>query len=136
MKRYLSGLVLLFLFIPSVVWAQRGTRLYDVKSETKVTGTVEDVQQFTGRHGWAGVHLTLKTDAGTVDVHAGPAAYLEKQQFSFAKGDSIEVVGSQIKQDGKDVMLAREITKDGKTLSLRNKNGLPLWSGGARRANY
>jgi hypothetical protein len=35
---------------------------------------------------------------------------------------------------GKEVVFAREITKDGKTLVLRNAQGVPEWSGG-RRSN-
>ncbi len=131
--RYVVSLMILSLIgVMPLLWAQGrmggGRRLYDVKSEVKVAGSVEEVQQFTGRRGWSGTHLVLRTDSGTLDVHVGPTAYIEKQQFSFAKGDSIEVLGSQIKLSGKDTLLAREITKDGKKLTLRDQNGFPLWS--------
>jgi DNA/RNA endonuclease YhcR with UshA esterase domain len=110
-------------------------RRYDPKTEITVKGTVEDVQQYTGRHGMTGVHLILKTDSSTLDVHVGPSAYISQQHFSFAKGDSIEVVGSKITLRGTETLLAREITKDGKTLVLRDAQGIPQWAGGPRMMN-
>jgi hypothetical protein len=35
----------------------------------------------------------------------------------------------------KEALLGREITKDGKTLVLRNAQGIPQWSRGPRRGN-
>ena len=107
---------------------------YDPKTEVTVKGTVEDVQQQQGMHGWMGTHLLLKTDSGTLNVHVGPSAYIAKNQFSFAKGDVLEVVGAEVAIQGKDALLAREIVKDGKTLVLRNAQGIPQWSGGQRRS--
>jgi hypothetical protein len=77
----------------------------------------------------------LKTDSETLDVHVGPSSYIAGQQFSFAKGDQIEVLGSRVTLGGKPVLLARTITKDGKTLVLRDEQGFPQWSGGRRSPN-
>ena len=108
----------------------KGMRNYDPKTEVTVQGTIEDVQQQSGKTGWSGTHLLLKTDAATLDVHVGPSSYISKKQFTFAKGDTIEVVGSKVAISGKEALLAREITKNGKTLVLRNAEGIPEWSGG------
>jgi hypothetical protein len=110
----------------------KGMRNYDPKTEVTVQGAIEDVQQQSGKTGWSGTHLMLKTDGATLDVHVGPSSYIAKKQFTFAKGDTIEVVGSKVTISGKEVLLAREITKDGKTLVLRNAEGIPEWSGGRR----
>jgi hypothetical protein len=37
----------------------------------------------------------------------------------------VEVPGWNVKMQGKDVLLAREIKKDGKTLVLRDVQGVP-----------
>ncbi len=103
---------------------------YDPKTETTISGIVDDVQQHAGHHGWTGIHLMVKTDTGTVEVHVGPSAYISQQKFSFAKGDQVQVLGSLVKLNNADALLAREITKDGKTLTLRNAQGIPQWSGG------
>jgi DNA/RNA endonuclease YhcR with UshA esterase domain len=105
-------------------------RRYDPKTEITVKGTVEDVQQYTGRGGRTGLHLILKTESSTLDVHVGPSAYISQQQFSFAKGDSIEVVGSKTTIRGTEALIARQITKDGKTLVLRDAQGIPQWARG------
>jgi DNA/RNA endonuclease YhcR with UshA esterase domain len=107
-------------------------RNYDPKTEVTVKGTVEDVQEIAGRNGRTGTHLLLKTDSGTLPVHVGPSAYILKNQFSFSKGDEISVLGSKVTIAGKETLLAREITKDGKTLVLRNAQGIPEWAGGPR----
>jgi hypothetical protein len=112
-----------------------GTSMYDPKTEVTVKGTIEDVQQLTGRRGWSGTHLALKTDAATFDVHVGPSAYIDQQNFTFAKGDMIEVVGSKVTIADKEALIAREITKEGKTLVLRDAQGIPQWSRGRRRGN-
>ena len=56
--------------------AQRGTRNYDPTTETTVKGTVEEVKQVAGQHGWNGTHLMLKTKAGLLEVHVGPSSYV------------------------------------------------------------
>ena len=82
-----------------------------------------------------GTHLLLKTDSGTLEVHVGPSGYITEKQFSFAKGDAIEVIGSKVMIQDKDALIAREIIKDGKTLVLRNAQGIPQWSGSQWRSN-
>jgi hypothetical protein len=106
----------------------RGARNYNPATEVTVKGAVEEVTQTTGRRGWAGIHLTLKTDEGAYDVHVGPASYISAQQFAFAKGESVEVIGSKTAVGGKEVLIARQITRDGKTLTLRDEQGFPKWS--------
>jgi hypothetical protein len=132
-KRYFHLLVVLLLVtFTSIVWAQRGRGTgmprYNPKTETTLSGTIEDLQLQTGRYRGTGTHVILKTDSGTMEVHVGPTTYIEKQQFLLAKGDHIEVLGSQVKIGGKDAFLARQITKEGKKLVLRDQNGVPLWS--------
>ena len=113
---------------------QGAGRMYDPATETTVKGTVEEVKQVSGaRGGPDGAHLILKTDKETLEVHLGPTTFLEKEKFTFAKGDQIEVTGSKVKIGAADALLAREVKKGDKTLTLRNAQGVPAWSGGRRR---
>ncbi len=111
----------------------KGVPMYNTATETTVTGTVEAVNQVAGRKGMAGTHLTLKTERETLDVHAGPSWFLAEKQMEFAKGDSIEVTGSRAKIGETETLIAREIKKGDKTLTLRNAQGIPVWSRGRRR---
>lgn len=103
---------------------------YNTATETTVTGTVQAVQQHPGQRGGMGVHLLLKTKDSTLDVHVGPSWYLDKQEMKLAEGDTVEITGSMLKTN--DGILAKEIKKGDKTLSLRNAAGRPLWAGPKR----
>jgi hypothetical protein len=101
---------------------------YDVSSEATITGTVQDVlQPHMGQ--MMGTHLVVKTATETIEVHVGPSSFVTKEGFAFAKGDSVQVLGSKVTIDGKEALISRELTKDGKTLTLRDKTGQPLWAG-------
>jgi hypothetical protein len=107
-------------------------RTYDPATEITVIGLVQDIQQYTRGNGRGGTHLTLKTASGMLDVHLGPTRFLAKQDITFAKGDQLEVTGSKIHDDGGEAVVARVVKKGGKTLTLRDSAGIPLWSGGRR----
>ena len=107
---------------------RRGQPRYDPATEATVTGIVQEVKQVSGSMGWGGTHLILDTDAGAFDVHVGPSAFLAEKGFSFAKGDRIEVTGSKVKYEAADALIAREVKKGDKVLTLRNAKGFPVWS--------
>lgn len=112
-------------------WSQgRAMRspLYDTKTETTLTGVVQAVKEVPGPGRSTGTHLIVKGDSETLTVHVGPSWYLKKNSYSFSKGDRVEVTGSKVKYQGKEVVIARQIKKDGHTWTLRNEQGLPLWS--------
>jgi len=101
---------------------------YEVSTEATITGTVEDVLQ-PQRGRMMGTHLVVKTSAETIEVHVGPSNFVSGKGFTFAKGDSVQVVGSKVTIEGKEALIAREVTRDGKTLTLRDETGRPLWAG-------
>ena len=126
----------------SLVVAQAGpgaaSPMYDVKTETTITGTVQSVDTVTGaggrgRHALGGTHLMVKTDKEMLAVHVGPTAYLTEKQITLAKGDSLEILGSRVAMDNESVVIARQIQKGDKTFMLRDASGRPLWSGHGRK---
>ncbi len=123
--------------VPALIQNRRGQGKgmpkYDPASEMTLKGVVEEVKQIPSPMGWEGTHLIVKADKETMEVHIGPSFYLKEQNFSFAKGDSVEVIGSKVKYEGADVVLAREVRKGDKTLNLRNGQGIPLWSNSRRK---
>ena len=137
MKRLTMAVLFFALFglVLTVMAQGPGTRgmgfgPYNTATETTVTGTVQAVQQHPGQRGGMGVHLLLKTKDSTLDVHVGPSWYLDKQEMKLAEGDTVEITGSMLKTN--DGILAKEIKKGDKTLSLRNAAGRPLWAGPKR----
>lgn len=115
--------------------------MYDTSTVMTVKGTVQEVQQNAMQSGQMGqmnrmnhmgTHLILKGDAATYTVLVGPSSYVKAQGFDFSKGDEIEVTGSKIKYGDGDALIAREIKKGSKILTLRNEKGIPEWSMGRR----
>jgi len=111
----------------------KGTRIYDPKTETTITGVIQEVKELPGPGRSTGTHLIVKAGTEVVDIHVGPTWYLKQQKYAFAKGDSIEVIGSKVKYEGADVIVARQIKKGDNTWRLRDKQGIPLWSRGRSR---
>ena len=105
-----------------------GCPMYDPKAEATITGTIQEVKEVPGLGRGMGTHLTIKAGNDPYDVHVGPTWYLTQEKFAFAKGDQVEVIGSRVKYQGADVVIARQIKKDGGTLTLRDSQGVPLWS--------
>ena len=107
---------------------QMGMPRYDPATELTLPGTITKVETHVGRMGWNGTHVVVRFDAETLTVHVGPSNYLAQQEFSFAVGEQVQVTGSRIKLEGEDVLIAREIKKGDKVLTLRNSEGIPAWS--------
>jgi hypothetical protein len=108
-------------------------KAYDVKTVETVAGTVVRLEQITPMHGMsAGVHMILKTDAGELSVHLGPAWYIERQDVKLEAGDAVEVKGARATALGKPTLIAAEVKKGDEVLQLRNNAGVPVWSGWRR----
>lgn len=112
--------------------AQQGPR-YDPKTEVTVNGTVEDAKEIPSQgKGAAGMHALVKTASGVFDVRLGPAEFWKRHGFELAKGDSIEVTGSKMKSGESEILIAREVKKGDRTVTLRDSSGVPVWSRGPR----
>jgi len=107
--------------------------MYDPATETTFNGTVEETKAVPHGGMMAGMHLRVKVDDQVKEVMLGPSNFMITKGFTFAKGDSIEVTGSKVTMGGTEYIVAREVVKDGKTLTLRDKNGVPEWAGMRRR---
>jgi hypothetical protein len=101
---------------------------YDLKAETKMKGTVEDVILPPKGSEKEIAHLSVKTGTDTVDVYLCPKSFLDDMGVSFNKGDEIAITGSRVKQGEADLILAREVVKGTDTLVLRDAKGNPVWS--------
>lgn len=100
---------------------------YDTKAELTLQGTVEDFHESQMRGDHPGLHLVVKTETESVEVHACPLRFMKDLDFALDKGDTVKVVGSRT--GGTGVLVAREITKGQTSLTLRDKTGAPVWTG-------
>jgi len=113
--------------------------MYNPATESTIKGTIENLDQ--GSQGMMmkmgmgmGTHLTVKTAEGDKQVMLGPSQFISDKGFAFAKGDQVEITGSKVTMGGNEYVVAREVLKDGKTLTLRDKTGKPEWSGTGGKA--
>lgn len=111
--------------------ARKNMRMYNPATETTLKGTIEAVTQPT-RGQMMGTHLTVKAGDETREVMLGPSNFIASKGFSFATGDSVEATGSKVTMGGTEYVIAREVVKDGKTLTLRDNSGTPQWAGRGR----
>ncbi|AOW98338.1 hypothetical protein BJP34_01755 [Moorena producens PAL-8-15-08-1] len=108
-------------------------RMYDLNTIETISGEVISVDTFTPMGGMShGVHLQVRTDNETVYVHLGPAWYIDNQEISIERDDKIEVTGSRITFAEQPAIIASEVKKGDATLKLRDKEGIPIWSGWRR----
>ena len=103
------------------------TPQYNTAAEFTIKGTVAEVKTHTSVQGYTDLHLIMDTEKGPMEVHLGPVAFLTKRGFEFAKGDAVVVTGSRISAADGEVLVAREIRKNEKTLTVRNARGNPVW---------
>jgi hypothetical protein len=99
---------------------------YDAKAVVTITGVVEDFHESKIRGDHPGLHLIVKTETETIEVHACPVRFLSDLDFVIEKGDTVKVEGSRPEAGG--VIVAREVTKGQTSLILRDKTGAPVWT--------
>lgn len=106
------------------------TRMYNPQTVETITGTVEAVDRVRPAKGMSyGIHVTVKTDKGLVDVHLGPQWFIENQDVKIEPGDEIAVKGSRVIYQNIPTMIAAEVTKGSSVLVLRDDAGVPVWAG-------
>lgn len=130
----MKTLIVLFsaLVMTGVVFGQgtrQGRQFYNTSTVTTIIGTIASVDSVASPRGNNySVRLTVKDTSGSISVLVGPSFYLDSQNFSLNKGDSIEVTGSKVHFNDNDVIIAAQIKTGGKTIKLRDDSGIPLWS--------
>ena len=126
-------LVLLLLFFSAQLSAQKSPTertkapKYDLGTESKTKGIVEEVKLPPKGSEREAAHLMVKSGDSIVDVYLCPGSFLDDMGVRFSKGDEISLTGSKVKQGELDLVVAREVAKGTDTLVLRDDKGNPVW---------
>lgn len=108
--------------------------LYVPAKETTLRGFVRDVKITPLGLGARAYSITVEDAKKAVTlVHVGPERFVQAKGFTFAMGDEVTILGAPAEWAEETFLLARSITKEGKTLALRDERGEPLWPRGGRR---
>jgi hypothetical protein len=106
--------------------AQTGPPKYDLHTEIKLKGTMEEVELPPKANDV--VHLMMKSGDEVVDLYFCLKSFMDDMGVAFSKGDELAFTGSKVKYGGMDLILAREVVKSSDTLVLRDDKGNPVWN--------
>jgi hypothetical protein len=118
-----------------------GARHYNPATEINVDGVIESfVYRDQARHRSTdvGVHFNLSVkpfgnaETSNYFVHVGPKSLVSPLIEDLQVGDRVVVIGSSIKMDGKNALIARQILKDGKRVTIRDFDGRPVFRNGVQ----
>jgi sporulation protein YlmC with PRC-barrel domain len=104
-------------------------RLYSTGTAAEYNGTVRDIQYNHAVKGAAETtFLVIDTNSGEMDVYLAPRPFLDQNNVALKNGEKVTVRGRTAMVDGKKALIASDIrTADGKTVTIRNKDGAPAW---------
>ncbi len=130
----MAGGVIAILLVVAQAWPQMGPGMnygcfYNPSTEITAHGVLEAVQNAVYPCRRGGTQVTLKTENGSYDGRLWPTFFLSQNNFSLAKGDTVSVTGSKLQTQGATVLVAREVSRNGKSLALRSYQGIPAWAG-------
>jgi hypothetical protein len=123
-------LAILFLVVAtaSAQKAQANPPKYDLHTEEKMKGVVEELKLPPKGSEKEAAHLLLKGGTDNIDVYLCPKSFLDDMGVSYSKGDEVALTVSKVKQGEADFVLAREVVKGNDTLVLRDDKGNPVWT--------
>ena len=105
---------------------------FDVAAPVDISGKITKVEPVTNGQGrcGSGIHLTVDDGANQLPVRLGPSAYLDSNKWEFKEGENITVKAFKGIGNDNGALFAAQVTRNGEQLTLRNKNGIPMWSRG------
>lgn len=109
--------------------------VYNAAHEITLDGWIQTVVTKHTPGSPAGIHLMVMGPEGLVDAHVGP--FLDKEMKSaLQEGAPVRIVGAMASLRGNDYLLARQLTVDGRTITVRSEHGLlaPIRSTAHRHA--
>jgi hypothetical protein len=101
---------------------------YDLRTETKMKVTVDEVRVPTKGSEKEVAHLLVKSGTDSVDVYLCSKSFFDLMGMSFGKGDEVTLTGSKVKHGEADLILARKVVRGNDTFVLRDEKGNPFWN--------
>ena len=108
--------------------ADTGLPKYDLLTESKSKGVVEEIKLVPWGAKKEISELIVKIGDDKVRISVCPKPFQDEMGISFSKGEEIAITGSKVKQEGSEVILAREMVRGSDTLLFRDNKGNPVWN--------
>lgn len=74
------------------------------------------------------VQIILRTEKCEIPVEIGPQWYIEFQGFTIVPKDRLEITGSIITLNNREIMIAQKLKRGSLALQLRDEEGASLWN--------
>jgi len=105
-----------------------GAPEYNPATVVHIRAAVDSVKTTPEGEVLAGAHLFIKNGGETLDVFLGPSQYIKIFNLPLNPGDRVDVLGSEVKFKGANLILGREVAKGQVTMILRDEAGTPMWN--------
>ena len=96
---------------------------YDVRAEQVYEGTVGSKGHVVDGL----MYFTLRMSDRNVDVEIGPEEFVEQSGFKLKIGKAVTAMGMPLVWNGRDIVLAREVSNMTSVLIVRDRDGYPMW---------
>jgi hypothetical protein len=114
------------ILVAAAATAQAKPPKYDLQTEAKMKGVVEELK--LPSKGSEVAYLLVNDGTDTLDVYLCPKSFLDEMGVIFNKGAEVALIGSKVKENGADLILAREVVNGNDTVVFRDGKGKPVWS--------
>jgi hypothetical protein len=123
-------LLLSLCLLPTVVQKNQepSPPTYNLRTETKMKVTVDEVRLPPKGSEKEVAHLLVKSGTDSVDVYLCSKSFFDLMGMSFGKGDEVTLTSSKVKDGEADLILARKVVRRNDTFVLRDEKGNPFWN--------
>lgn len=106
-------------------WQVYGYGFYTTPKTTQFVGNITKVQQLPQQR----MQVEVQTPSGQAyQVDLGPKSFLEQHNLKITRGQSIQITGFSVEQQGQAVIKAQKVMQDSQSVELRNAQGEPIWN--------
>lgn len=103
---------------------------FDSNTMANLEGKVSRVLRVKYPDGDCYLVLIISTNSGNYLVNVGQVSYLDENRFTLEEGQTVQITGSKIRLNGRYIVIATKITRDGESVDLRNDQGQANWQKG------
>lgn len=122
-----SALAMALAAIPMLAATKANEPVFNPATMVQVAGNIAAVKTVAAGSPLAGMHLTVTTKTGSVEVYLGPSDFLKIFKTNFPVGAYVSVIGSKVNFQSSAVVLANQVGIGATDITLRDGAGAPVW---------
>jgi hypothetical protein len=128
MKTSILSTIVISLFLLNIAFAQNGRNIKNndkIKNEVvTIKGTITSINH--------PVAIVKGNDGKSYELRLGHSWYWKQNNLDLKDKGNVEIKGELEKNNSKNFIYPYTINQDGKTITLADKDGKPLWAGNGK----